>query len=67
MRIRKGKRVECNMDLSNIVILVLALLIIVSLIILDKTRKRLKEIDGFRTIKEAGDHYDDSIIDTFGE
>ncbi len=55
------------MDLSNIVILVLALLIVVSMVILDKTRKRLKEIDGFRAIKEPGDHYDDDVIDSFGE
>ena len=54
------------MDLSNIVILVLAFLIIISLIILDKTRKRLKEMDGFRTIKEPGEHYD-GVIDSFGE
>ena len=54
------------MDLSNIVILVLALLIFISLIILDKTRKRLKEMDGFRTIKEPGEHYD-GVIDSFGE
>lgn len=66
MRKRKGKRVECNMDLSNIVILVLALLIIVSLIILDNTRKRLKEMDGFHAIKEPGEHYD-GVIDSFGE
>ena len=66
MRKRKGKIEECNMDLSIIVILVLALLIIVSLIILDKTRKRLKEMDGFRTIKEPEDH-NDGVIDSFGE
>ena len=55
------------MDLSNIVILVLALLIVISMVILDKTRKRLKEIDGFRTIKEPGDNSDDDVIDSFGE
>ena len=55
------------MDLSNIVIIVLALLIIVILVILYKTRKRLKEMDGFRAIKEPGDHYDDDVIDSFGE
>ena len=53
------------MDLSNIIIFVLANLIIVSLIILDKTRKRLKEMDGFHAIKEAGEHYD-GVIDSFG-
>ena len=55
------------MDLSSIVILVLALLVIISMIILYKTRKRLKEIDGFRAIKEPGDNYDDGVIDSFGE
>ena len=54
------------MDLSSIVILVLALLVIISMIILYKTRKRLKEIDGVRAIKEPGDH-DDEVIDSFGE
>lgn len=55
------------MDLSNVVILVLAILIIASLFILDKTRKRLKEMDGFKAIKEPGDHIDDGVIDSFGE
>lgn len=55
------------MDLSNIVILVLALLIFISLIILDKTRKRLKEMDGFRKIQEPGKDHDDDVIDSFGE
>ena len=63
---RKRKREDCNMDLSSIVILVLALLVIISMIILYKTRKRLKEIDGFRAIKEPGDPYD-GVIDSFGE
>ena len=65
MRKRRGKREECNMDLSNIIIFVLANLIIVSLIILDKTRKRLKEMDGFHAIKEPGEHYD-GVIGSFG-
>lgn len=55
------------MELSNLVILVLAILIVISIIILNKTRKRLKEMDGFRAIKEPGDHYDDDVIDSFGE
>ncbi len=55
------------MNLSNIILIVLAFLIIVASIILYKTRKRLKEMDGFRTIKEPGDHYDDGVIDSFGE
>ena len=57
------------MSLINIVILVLALLIIVALIILYKTRKRLKEMDGFRAIKEPGkdNDEDEDVIDSFGE
>lgn len=55
------------MNLSSIVIIVLALLIIVALIILYTTRKRLKEMEGFKSIKEPGEKYDDSIIDSFGE
>jgi hypothetical protein len=55
------------MNLSNIILIILALLIIVALFILYKTRKRLKEMDGFRTIKEAGDDYDDGVIDSFGD
>lgn len=55
------------MDLSNIVIIVLAILIIVALVILFKTRKRLKEMDGFKTIKEPGEDNDESVIDSFGE
>jgi hypothetical protein len=55
------------MNLSSIVIIVLALLIIVALAILYKTRKRLKEMEGFRSIKEPGEKYDDNVIDTFGD
>lgn len=56
------------MDLSSVIIIILALLIVIGLIILYKTRKRLKEIDGFRAIKEPGDQdMDDNVIDTFGE
>ena len=55
------------MDLSNIVIIVLALLIIVILVILYKTRKRLKEMDGFRKINEPGKDNDDDVIDSFGD
>ena len=55
------------MDLYSFLILALALFIIVSLIILFKTQGRLKEIDGFRGIREAGDHYDDGVIDSFGK
>lgn len=59
--------VKGNMNLSIIVIIVLALLIIVALVILFKTRKRLKEIDGFRAIQEPGKNNDDGVIDSFGE
>ena len=45
----------------------LAFLIIVALFILYITRKRLKEMDGFRSIKEPGDNYDDGVIDSFGD
>jgi len=55
------------MSLSNTILIVLALLIIVGLFILYKTRKRLKEMDGFRAIKEPGDNSDDGVIDSFGE
>lgn len=55
------------MSLSSIILIILGLLIIGALFILYKTRKRLKEMDGFRTIKEAGDNSDDDVIDSFGE
>ena len=55
------------MNLSSTILIVLAFLIIVALFILHKTRKRLKEMDGFRSIKEPGDNYDDGVIDSFGE
>ena len=55
------------MVLTNIVIAVLALLIIVALVILYKTRKRLKEMDGFQSIKEPGEDHDEDVIDSFGE
>ena len=54
------------MNLSNIILIILAVLIIIALFILNKTRKRLKEMDGFRAIKEPGDPYD-GVIDSFGE
>ena len=55
------------MDLSSFILIILAFLIIVALFVLYKTRKRLKEMDGFRTIKEPGDNCDDDVIDSFGE
>lgn len=55
------------MDLASIVIIILAFLIIVALFILYKTRKRLKEMEGFRAIKEPGNNYDEIVIDSFGE
>ena len=54
------------MNLFNIVLIILAFLIMIASFILYKTRKRLKEMDGFRAIKEPGDPYD-GIIDSFGE
>ena len=62
----KRKRKDCEMSLSSIFLIILAFLIIIAFFILYKTRKRLKEIDGFRTIKEPGDNSDD-VIDSFGE
>lgn len=55
------------MKLSGIIIIVLALLIIVALAMLYKTRKRLREMDGFRSVKELGNDDDDDVIDSFGE
>ena len=55
------------MNLSSIVLIVLAFLIIFALFILYKTRKRLKEMDGFRKIQEPGKDHDDDVIDSFGE
>ena len=55
------------MDLASIVIILLALLIIVAIFVLYKTRKRLKEMEGFRSIKEPENNYDEGVIDSFGE
>ena len=55
------------MNLSSTILIVLAFLIIVALFILYKTRKRLKEMEGFRAIKEPGNNYDEIVIDSFGE
>ena len=62
------ENVDHNMNASSIVIIVLAVFLIVALGILYKTRKRLKEMEGFQSIKEPGkDDDDDSIIGSFGE
>lgn len=55
------------MDLYSIVIFLLAFFIIASLFILYKTQRRLKEIDGFRGIREPEDYYDEGVIDSFGK
>lgn len=55
------------MNFSSIILIILAVLILIASFILYKTRKRLKEMDGFRAIKEPGDDYDDGVIDSFGE
>lgn len=55
------------MNLSNIILFLLAVLIIIALFILHKTRTRLKEMDGFRSIKEPEDDFDDGVIDSFGD
>jgi len=54
------------MSMSKIVIFVLAALIIVASYILYKTRQRLKEIDGFKSIQEPGEE-DDGVIGSFGD
>ena len=54
------------MSISSIVIIVLSVIIIVALGILFKTRKRLKEIDGFQSIKEPGKD-DDGVVGSFGD
>ena len=55
------------MNLFNIVLIILAFLIMIASFILYKTRKRLKEMDGFRKIQEPGKDHDDDVIDSFGE
>ena len=54
------------MSISSIVIIVLAVLLIVALAILYITRKRLKEMEGFRSINEPGKE-DEGLIGFFGE
>ena len=54
------------MSISSIIIIVLAVLLIVALAILYKTRKRLKEMEGFRSISEPGKE-DEGLIGFFGE
>lgn len=54
------------MKISSIVIIVLAVLIIIASVILYKTRKRLKEIDGFQSVDEPGED-NEGVIGTFGE
>jgi len=60
------RSVDLNMSMSKIVIFVLAALIIVASYILYKTRQRLKEIDGFKSIQEPGEE-DDGVIGSFGD
>ena len=52
--------------MTNIVIIVLAALIVAASGILYLTRKKLKEIDGFKSIQEPGKE-DDGVIGSFGE
>ena len=54
------------MSISSIVIIVLVVIIIVALSILYKTRKRLKEMDGFQAIKKPGNDDDENVIGSFG-
>jgi hypothetical protein len=55
------------MSISSIVIIVLMVIIIIALGILFSTRKRLKEMEGFQSIKEPGKDDDDGVIGSFGE
>ena len=56
------------MSISSIVIIVLAVIIIAAIGILYATRKRLKEIDGFQSIKKPGkDDDDEGVIGSFGD
>lgn len=55
------------MSISSIVIIVLTVIIIVALGILYNTRKRLKEMEGFQSIKEPGKNDDEGVIGSFGE
>ena len=55
------------MSIAGIVIIVLALLLIVALVVLYKTRSRLKEMEGFQTIKQPGTDDDDGVIGSFGD
>lgn len=59
------------MSTSSIVIIVLAVIIIIALAILYKTRNRLKEMEGFQSIKEPtkidDDDNDEDVIGFFGE
>ena len=54
------------MSILSIVIIVLSVLLIVALALLYKTRKRLKEMDGFQSIREPGKD-DEGLIGYFGE
>ena len=55
------------MSISSIVIIVLTVIIIVALCILFHTRKRLKEMEGFQSIKEPGEDDDEGVIGSFGD
>ena len=61
------RREDRNMSIAGIVIIVLALLLIVALVVLYKTRSRLKEMEGFQTIKQPGTDDDDGVIGSFGD
>ena len=55
------------MNISSIVLIVLTIFIIAALGILYRTRKRVKEMDGFQSIKEPGKEDDEGVIGSFGE
>lgn len=54
------------MSISSIVIILLIVIIIIAISILFSTRKRLKEMEGFKSIKEPGKD-DEGVIDSFGD
>ena len=55
------------MSISTIVIIVLTVIVIAALGILFHTRKRLKEMEGFHSIKEPGKDEDEGVIGSYGE
>ena len=55
------------MNAYIIIILILSVLLVVALAILYNTRKRLKEMECFQSIKEPGEDADEGVIGSFGK